>query len=80
MRRKNLLIPMPLALHTKLKFKAKSDGVSMSEVVRQLVGGYVNGTVELGEPQVQVARPTVVEELPDVYDQLADRTREVLNL
>jgi hypothetical protein len=60
MRKKQLLIPVSLALHTKLKFKAKSDGLSMSEAVRRLIVEYVGGDVEVTAP-------------PDIYDQLAEK-------
>lgn len=64
--KKHVLVPMSLALHTKLKFKAKADRISMSEAVRRLVTEYVGGEHEVIEP-------------PDVYDQLAEMARAALS-
>ena len=71
--KKYLLTPVSLALHTKMKFKCSQEKISMSEAIRQLVTGYVNGSVELGTTDHQVARIVVDTGPPDVYDQLAEK-------
>lgn len=41
--KKHLIIPMTLAMHTKLKWKAHQEGRSMSRVVRGLISEYLDG-------------------------------------
>ena len=79
MQKKYLLTPVSLALHTKMKWKCAQAGISMSEAIRQLVTGYVNGSVELGVAEVQVARVPVEVEPPDVYDQLAEKAAALID-
>jgi hypothetical protein len=71
--KKYLLAPVSLALHTKMKWKCAQEDISMSEAIRQLVTGYVNGSIELGSAEVQVARIPVETEPPDIYDYLAEK-------
>lgn len=43
MNKKSLIVPIPLAMHTKLKWRAKQEGRSMSKVVRGLITEYLDG-------------------------------------
>lgn len=67
---KYVMVPVSLALHTKLKWRARHDGQSMSEVVRTLIRIYVDG-----DPRPRVSEP---EPEPDFYDYLHELVTEAV--
>jgi hypothetical protein len=66
MRKKNLIVPMTVALHAKFKWKAQHQGLTMAEVARTLIEGYVGGQTTMPEPE------------PDIYDELYQRISEAI--
>lgn len=81
MQKKMLIAPMPLALHTKFKWQAQKDGLSMARIVRALIRGYLNGSFDIA-PHVDEDRiPTPGRPVgsiqtdgePDFYDDLYER-------
>lgn len=75
MRKKNLIVPMPLALHTRLKWRARQEGKSMSWIVRGLINAFLNGDLE-PDP---VAMPRSPQKKQDFYDELADMVNEAVS-
>ncbi len=81
MQKKMLITPMPLALHTKFKWQAQKDGLSMARIVRALIRGYLDDsfdiTTNLDEDRIPTpGRPVgsiQTDGEPDFYDDLYAR-------
>lgn len=81
MQKKMLITPTPLALHTKFKWQAQKDDLSMARIVRALIRGYLDGsfdiTAHLGEDRIPTpGRPVgsiQTDGEPDFYDDLYAR-------
>lgn len=54
--KKSILVPVSLAMHAKLKYRARQDGHSISAVVRALIDGYLSGSIVLDAGAVQAAK------------------------
>jgi len=57
-----MMVPMTVAMHARLKVRARSEGRSMSAIIRELVDGYL-GTSALE---------------PDFYDELSQKVLAAL--
>lgn len=62
-KKKQILVPVTVAMHTKLKWEARQRGQSMSHIVRELIEEFLDG--EIGPA-------------PDVYDQLAAKVERAV--
>ncbi len=62
-KKKQILVHVTLAMHTKLKWEAQRRGQSMSYIVRELIDEFLDG--DTGPP-------------PDIYDQLAAKVERAV--
>jgi hypothetical protein len=79
---KLLVIPVPVALHTKLKWRAKKDDKSMARIIRALVTGYLAGEYDIvahlkADPTPQQGRPIKrpPQDREDFYEDLFKRIK-----
>lgn len=64
-----LTVPISVALHTKLKWRAKKEDRSMASIVRSLVEGYLSGETEVSKPGDE----------PDFYDHLYEKVSSAVD-
>lgn len=82
MSKKLLVVPMSLALHTKLKWHCRQEGRSMSRTVRGLIHGYLNGSFTLEDQHLAMdptgppGRPT---EREDFYEELYEKVSRAVD-
>lgn len=78
MRKKQLLIPVPLVMHTRLKWAARQEGKSMSTIVRGLIQSYLEGDLE-PTPVAMPRSPQKPRGNQAFYDELAALVDEALS-
>lgn len=89
MQTKQIIAVVPLALHTKFKFRAVQTGMPMSRVLRALIDGYLDGSFDVSDrldrdrirPQGRPAGakdPVEAEGHHDFYDSLYEKINEVI--
>ncbi len=74
-----ILVPMPVALHTRFKHRVGQDQRSMSDVTRGLIESYLAGEVHPSHsPMPRIPRETV-EEGTSVIDQVAAMVHDAVD-
>ena len=76
---KAILVPMPMALHTRFKHRVGQDQRSMSDVTRGLIESYLAGEVNPGHsPMPRIPREPV-EDSVSVIDQVAAMVHDAVD-
>lgn len=70
--KKLLVVPMTLAMHTKLKWRAKQEGRSMSKVIRGLVTEYLGGETNPTSVKADGSQNDFYEELYEKVSRAVD--------
>ena len=84
MSRKSLIVPMTVAMHTKLKWAARREGKSMSRLMRGLIQAYLDGEVKvIGDGRLPKGASSTRISQPEpaawaVYDEIAAKVDQAL--
>lgn len=73
MAKKAVLVHMPLAMHTKLKWRARQEKKSMARIIRGLIQSYLEGDIDPPTSHRISKDPEW-----DIYDELAAKVDEAV--
>lgn len=82
--KKAILVPISVAKHLKFKHQCGQLGISMSQAIRYMIDAFLDGDIKMERDGLKTAKHLPASwQRPaspgfDVYDELAERTKQVL--